>query len=120
MMQKPTTIIDIMSEEVEREMISNVKRHLIQQSIERLLDLHLGTYVLEEGEIVELWEPDELEIAAKEIVERTIGNRPSIERLHLERYILEEGDLEPDELEPLHLEPWEPDELEIALQNIVV
>jgi hypothetical protein len=118
MMQKPTTINDIMSEEVKREMISNVKTHLIQQSIERLLDLHLGTYILEEGEIVDLWEPDELEIAAKEIVEQTnimsdhemISNvkPPSIERLidlHLGTYILEE------------VEPWEPDELEIALQN---
>ena len=45
-----------------------IKFTLIEQSVKRLLDAHLGTYIFEEGEIVELWEPDDaLENTARRI-----------------------------------------------------
>ena len=50
------------------------KLKLIEQSVKRLLDAHLGTYIFEEGEIVELWEPDALEIAARRIAQYNIDN----------------------------------------------
>ena len=49
-----------------------IKLKLIEQSVKRLLDAHLGTYIFEEGEIVELWEPDALEIAARRIAQYNI------------------------------------------------
>jgi hypothetical protein len=51
-----------------------IKLKLIEQSVKRLLDAHLGTYIFEEGEIVELWEPDALEIAARRIAQYNIDN----------------------------------------------
>jgi hypothetical protein len=51
-----------------------IKLKLIEQSVKRLLDAHLGTYIFEEGEIVELWEPDSLEIAARRIAQYNIDN----------------------------------------------
>ena len=51
-----------------------IKLKLIEQSVKRLLDAHLGTYIFEEGEIVELWEPDALEIAARIIAQYNIDN----------------------------------------------
>ena len=44
--------------------VHEIKRKLVEQSVKRLLDLHLGKYIPEEGEIVGLWEPAALEIAA--------------------------------------------------------
>ena len=54
--------------------IYEIKLKLIEQSVKRLLDAHLGTYIFEEGEIVELWEPDALEIAARRIAQYNIDN----------------------------------------------
>ena len=51
-----------------------IKLKLIEQSVKRLLDAHLGTYIFEEGEIVELWEPDALEIAARRVAQYNIDN----------------------------------------------
>ena len=51
-----------------------IKLKLIEQIVKRLLDAHLGTYIFEEGEIVELWEPDALEIAARRIAQYNIDN----------------------------------------------
>ena len=47
--------------------IFEIKRKLVEQSVKRLLDVHLGKYVPEEGEIVGLWEPATLEIVARRI-----------------------------------------------------
>ena len=47
--------------------IHEIKRKLVEQSVKRLLDLHLGKYIPEEGEIVGLWEPAALEVAAMRI-----------------------------------------------------
>jgi hypothetical protein len=52
--------------------IYEIKKRLVEQSVKRLLNLHLGKYIPEEGEIVELWEPDELEIAARRIARYNI------------------------------------------------
>ena len=49
-----------------------IKLKLIEQSVKRLLDAHLGTYIFEEGEIVELWEPDAFEIAVRRIAKYNI------------------------------------------------
>jgi hypothetical protein len=50
-----------------------IKFTLIEQSVKRLLDAHLGTYIFEEGEIVELWEPDDaLENTARRIAKYNI------------------------------------------------
>jgi len=47
--------------------VHEIKRKLVEQSVKRLLDLHLGKYIPEEGEIVGLWEPAALEVAAMRI-----------------------------------------------------
>jgi len=47
--------------------LHEIKLKLIEQSVKRLLDAHLGTYIFEEGEIVELLEPDAVENAARRI-----------------------------------------------------
>ena len=47
--------------------LHEIKLTLIEQSVKRLLDAHLGTYIFEEGEIVELLEPDAVENAARRI-----------------------------------------------------
>lgn len=52
--------------------IHEIKRKLVEQSVKRLLDVHLGKYVPEEGEIVRLWEPAELEIVARRIARYNI------------------------------------------------
>ena len=52
--------------------IHDIKRKLVEQSVKRLLDVHLGKYVPEEGEIVRLWEPTELEIVARIIAQYNI------------------------------------------------
>ncbi len=38
-----------------------IKRDLIEQNVRRLLDYHLGNYLLEEGEILEPWNLEELD-----------------------------------------------------------
>jgi len=67
--------------------IHEIKRKLVEQSVKRLLDVHLGKYVPEEGEIVRLWEPAELEIVARRIA------RYNIEKLKFQ----EEEDEEKEE-----------------------
>ena len=67
--------------------IHDIKRKLVEQSVKRLLDVHLGKYVPEEGEIVRLWEPAELEIVARRIA------RYNIEKLKFQ----EEEDEEKEE-----------------------
>jgi hypothetical protein len=67
--------------------IHEIKRKLVEQSVKRLLDVHLGKYVPEEGEIVRLWEPAELEIVAIRIA------RYNIEKLKFQ----EEEDEEKEE-----------------------
>ena len=47
--------------------VREIKRKLVEQSVQRLLDVHLGKYVPEEGEIVGLWEPAALEVVALRI-----------------------------------------------------
>ena len=69
--------------------IYEIKKKLIEQSVKRMLDLHLGKYVPEEGEIVGLWEPAELEIVARRIA------RYNIEKLKFQ----EDEDEDEDEYE---------------------
>ena len=69
--------------------IHDIKRKLVEQSVKRLLDVHLGKYVPEEGEIVRLWEPAELEIVARRIA------RYNIEKLKFQ----EEDDEEKEDYE---------------------
>lgn len=69
--------------------IYEIKKKLVEQSVKRLLDVHLGNYVPEEGEIVKLWEPAELEVTAIRIA------RYNIEKLKFQ----EEDDEEKDEYE---------------------
>ena len=66
-----------------------IKIKLVEQSVKRLLDVHLGKYVPEEGEIVGLWEPAELDVAARRI------SQYNIEKLKIH----EENDEEKDEYE---------------------
>jgi hypothetical protein len=47
--------------------VQEIKRKLVEQSVQRLLDVHSGKYVPEEGEIVGLWEPATLEVVALRI-----------------------------------------------------
>ena len=47
--------------------VYEIKRKLVEQSVKRLIDLHLGKYIPEEGEIVGLWEPAALEVVALRI-----------------------------------------------------
>jgi hypothetical protein len=67
--------------------IFEIKRKLVEQSVKRLLDVHLGKYVPEEGEIVGLWEPATLEIVARRIA------RYNVEKLKFH----EENDEEKEE-----------------------
>ena len=67
--------------------VYEIKRKLVEQSVKRLLDLHLGKYIPEEGEIVGLWEPVDLEIVARRIA------RYNVEKLAIN----EENDEEKDE-----------------------
>jgi hypothetical protein len=69
--------------------VYEIKKKLVEQSVKRLLDVHLGNYVPEEGEIVRLWEPVELEIVARRIA------RYNIEKLKIQ----EEDDEEKEEYE---------------------
>lgn len=52
--------------------IYDIKKKLVEQSVKRLLDVHLGKYVPEDGEVVGLWEPTELEITARRIAQYNI------------------------------------------------
>ena len=70
--------------------VYEIKKKLVEQSVKRLLDVHLGNYVPEEGEIVRLWEPVELEIVARRIA------RYNIEKLTI-KPIQEQDDEEKDE-----------------------
>jgi len=70
--------------------VYEIKRKLVEQSVKRLLDVHLGKYIPEEGEIVGLWEPAELEIFARRIA------RYNIEKLTI-KPIQEQDDEEKDE-----------------------
>ena len=65
--------------------VHEIKRKLVEQSVKRLLDLHLGKYIPEEGEIVGLWEPAALEIAAIRIA------RYNVEKMKVKK---EEGNNE--------------------------
>ncbi len=60
---------DYMLEELalQEHVINNIKNTLIEQNVERLLNYHLGTYELEEGEILEPLDPVELDKTAKKI-----------------------------------------------------
>ena len=69
--------------------IYEIKKKLVEQSVKRLLDVHLGKYVPEEGEVVRLWEPAELEIVARRIA------RYNIEKLKFQ----EEEDEEEEDYE---------------------
>jgi hypothetical protein len=70
--------------------VYEIKRKLVEQSVKRLLDVHLGKYIPEEGEIVGLWEPVDLEIVARRIA------RYNVEKLSI-KTIQEENDEEKDE-----------------------
>jgi hypothetical protein len=74
--------------------IYEIKRKLVEQSVKRLLDVHLGKYIPEEGEIVRLWEPAELEIAAIRIARYNIEKLKFQEEEEEEYY--EEKDDEED------------------------
>ena len=67
--------------------VYEIKRKLVEQSVKRLLDVHLGKYIPEEGEIVGLWEPAELDIFARRIA------RYNIDKLKI-KTIQEEDDEE--------------------------
>lgn len=77
--------------------IYEIKIKLVEQSVKRLLDVHLGKYVPEEGEIVGLWEPVELDIAARRIA------RYNIEKLKF----YEENDEEEDDEQKDDYEEYE-------------
>ena len=64
--------------------VREIKRKLVEQSVQRLLDVHLGKYVPEEGEIVGLWEPATLEVVALRIA------RYNVEKMKIEEYEEEE------------------------------
>jgi len=70
--------------------VYEIKRKLVEQSVKRLLDVHLGKYIPEEGEIVGLWEPAELDIFARRIA------RYNVDKLKINT-IREEDDEEKDE-----------------------
>ena len=70
--------------------VYEIKKMLVERSVKRLLDLHLGKYIPEEGEIVGLWEPIELELVARRIA------RYNIQKLEI-KTIREEDDEEKDE-----------------------
>ena len=70
--------------------VYEIKRKLVEQSVKRLLDLHLGKYIPEEGEIVGLWEPVDLEIVARRI------ERYNVEKLAI-KTMQEENDEEKEE-----------------------
>ena len=70
--------------------VYEIKKMLVERSVKRLLDLHLGKYIPEEGEIVGLWEPIELELVARRIA------RYNIQKLEI-KTIQEEDDEEKDE-----------------------
>ena len=57
---------DFMIEEIFN--LYEIKRKLVEQSVKRLLDVHLGKYIPEDGEIVGLWEPEELDSVARQIM----------------------------------------------------
>jgi len=80
--------------------VYEIKKKLVEQSVKRLLDVHLGNYVPEEGEIVKLWEPVELEIVARRIA------RYNIEKLKIQ----EEDDEEKEEYEENHEYEYEYEE----------
>ena len=52
--------------------VYEIKRKLVEERVKLLLDVHLGKYVPEEGEVVRLWEPMELEITARRIARYNI------------------------------------------------
>ena len=70
--------------------VYEIKKMLVERSVKRLLDLHLGKYIPEEGEIVGLWEPIELELVARRIA------RYNVQKLEI-KTIQEEDDEEKDE-----------------------
>jgi hypothetical protein len=71
--------------------IYEIKKKLVEQSVKRLLDVHLGNYVPEEGEIIKLWEPAELEVTAIRIA------RYNIENLRIQKYKEDEEEEEEEE-----------------------
>ena len=70
--------------------VYEIKRKLVEERVKLLLDVHLGKYIPEEGEIVGLWEPAELEVFARRIA------RYNIDKLTI-KTIQEEDDEEKDE-----------------------
>jgi hypothetical protein len=70
--------------------VYEIKRKLVEERVKLLLDVHLGKYIPEEGEIVGLWEPAELEVFARRIA------RYNIDKLTI-KTIPEEDDEEKDE-----------------------
>ena len=70
--------------------VYEIKRKLVEERVKLLLDVHLGKYIPEEGEIVGLWEPAELEVFARRIA------RYNIDKLTINT-IQEEDDEEKDE-----------------------
>ncbi len=67
--------------------VYEIKKMLVERSVKRLLDVYLGKYIPEEGEIVGLWEPADLEVVARRIA------RSNIEKLTI-KTIKEEDDEE--------------------------
>jgi len=87
-MQK-TSAADFMIDDLVN--IYEIKKKLVEQSVKRLLDVHLGNYVPEEGEIIKLWEPAELEVTAIRIA------RYNIENLRIQKYKEDEEEEEEEE-----------------------
>jgi len=57
------------------ELCAPVIQELASQYAKRIIDYHLGKYVLEEGEIIdEEWSLEEMQLIAKRIVMRGIAN----------------------------------------------
>ncbi len=68
--------------------VQEIKRKLVEQSVQRLLDVHSGKYVPEEGEIVGLWEPATLEVVALRIARYNVEKMKisTIEEYEEEKY----------------------------------
>ncbi len=71
--------------------VYEIKRKLVEQSVQRLLDVHLGKYVPEDGEIVGLWEPAALEVVALRIA------RYNVDKMKITTNDEEEKEIEEEE-----------------------
>jgi hypothetical protein len=81
----------------------DIKKNLLEQNAKQILDVHLGKYDFEEGEIVELWEPEEVDAFSRRIMQYKIEN------LRIQKYKDEEYD---EEYEEEEYEEYEEDEEE--------